>query len=411
MKKLKTTWTETLLAFAMVCSVWTEYRFLGVIGLSEIILLFIGFFGKYSDSEDLGDYHKAQDDYVKVIAIITPLGLAWHFFVSGTYRDMLHDLLAFVFIAFMVFRVFNRAKLYEHLLGILCKFLWFGAVMNIIYLGMYYSGQGFYMEERFSGFSQDPNQLGEVLFMVPWFGLYFLKKMIEEKPGLAFIHSVGCIFCIATSVYLGFLTESDTFIVSLYISVAAFFVFELINLFTGRSKSLFPLLLILAAIIVLLLYYKTIIAGINDYVDSASKNANQLNVRQAVWLHGLEAFLRSPIVGNGPGVHSGRWAAFGGAESHNTYIYILMDYGFVGFIMLMTMIWASFKKLWSAKSSAMLAGFVSFLVFNFFHSFQRMPLFWFYIYIFISVGIYELKRSEKAEESYLVSQDENVVHT
>ena len=34
MKKLKTTWTETLLAFAMVCSVWTEYRFLGVIGLS-----------------------------------------------------------------------------------------------------------------------------------------------------------------------------------------------------------------------------------------------------------------------------------------------------------------------------------------------------------------------------------------
>ena len=50
MKKLKTTWTETLLAFAMVCSVWTEYRFLGVIGLSEIILLFIGFFGKYSDT-------------------------------------------------------------------------------------------------------------------------------------------------------------------------------------------------------------------------------------------------------------------------------------------------------------------------------------------------------------------------
>ena len=67
MKKLKTTWTVTLLAFAMVCSVWTEYRFFGVIGLSEIILLFIGFFGKYSDSEDLGDYHKAQDDYVKVI--------------------------------------------------------------------------------------------------------------------------------------------------------------------------------------------------------------------------------------------------------------------------------------------------------------------------------------------------------
>ena len=100
---------------------------------------------------------------------------------------MLHDLLAFVFIAFMVFRVFNRAKLYEHLLGILCKFLWFGAVMNIIYLGMYYSGQGFYMEERFSGFSQDPNQLGEVLFMVPWLGLFFL-------PGLAFIHSVVCIF-------------------------------------------------------------------------------------------------------------------------------------------------------------------------------------------------------------------------
>lgn len=411
MKKLKTSWTETLLAFAMVCSVWTQYRFFGVIGLSEIILLFIGFFGKYSDSEDLWDYHKTQDEYVKIIAIITPIGLAWHFFVAGTYRDMFHDLFAFAFIAFMVFRVFDRAKLYEHLLGILCKFFWFEAIVNIFYLGMYYSGQGFYMDERFAGFSLDPNQLGEVLFMVPWLGLYYLKKVLEEKPNFVIVHSAACVFCIASSVYLGFLTESDTFIVSLYISVAAFFVFELINLFAGRSKSILPLLFVTVAIIILLFNYQSIISGVNEYVDKASKDANQLDTRQAVWLHGLEAFLRSPIVGNGPGVHSGRWGPFGGAESHNTYIYILMDYGIIGFVVLMRIIWAALKKLWFARSAAMLAGFVSFLVFNFFHSFQRMPLFWFLIYIFISVGIYELKGSENTEESNLVSQHENAVHT
>lgn len=360
-----------------------------MIGLSEIILLFIGLFGKYSDSEDIWDYHKTQDDYVKIIAIITPLGLAWHFFVAGKYIDMFHDLFAFVFIAFMVFRVFNRAKLYEHLLGILCKFFWFEAVMNIVYLGMYYTGRGFYMDERFAGFSHDPNQLGEVLFMVPWLGLYFLKKIIEEKTNFVFVHSVVCVFCIATSVFLGFLTESDTFIVTLYISAAAFFVFELINLFTGRSKSIFPLLFVAAAIFVLLFSYQSIISGVNDYVDRASKDVNQLDVRQAVWWHGLEAFFRSPIVGNGPGVHSGRWGPFGGVESHNTYIYILMDYGIIGLYVLMKMLWVSFKKLWFAHSAAMLAGFVGFLVFNFFHSFQRMPLFWFMIYIFISVGIYE----------------------
>lgn len=411
MIKLKTTWTETLIAFAMVCSVWTQLRIASVIGLSEIILLFVGFFGKFSDTEDLRDYHKSQDDYVKIVAIITPLGLAWHFFVAATYIDMFHDLFAFVFVGFMVFRVFDRAKLYEHLIGILAKFFWFEAIMNIVYIGMYYLGQGFYMEERFEGLSQDPNQLGEVLFMVPWLGLYFLKKTIEEKPRFAIVHSIVCVFCIATSVYIGFLTESDTFIVTLYIAAAAFFIFELINLLTGQSKSVLPLLFVTVTLFVLMMNYDAIISGVNHYVDRATQDADQLDTRQAVWRHGLEAFFRSPIVGNGPGVHSGRWGPFGGAESHNTYIYILMDYGIIGLYVLMKMLWVSFKKLWFAHSAAMLAGFVGFLVFNFFHSFQRMPLFWFLIYIFISVGIYEWKRFEKTEESNMVSQDENAVHT
>lgn len=411
MYKLKTTWTETLLAIAMVCSVWTQFRFASVIGISEILLLFIGFIGKYSTGEDLLEYHTTQDDYVKKIAIVTPFGLAWHFFVAAKYTDMLHDLFAFVFVAFMVYRIFDRAKIYEHLLGIISRLLLFESLMNIVYIAMYYSGIGFYMEERFTGLSTDPNQLAEVLFMIPWIGLYFLKKMLSEKPRFYTLHCLVCLFAVASSLYIGFLTESDTFVVTLILSVFSYFVFGIIFLFNGKSKSFFPLLVVIIMVFMVIINYEAVASMINEYLSKTANDANQLSTRQAVWVHGLEAFLASPIVGNGPGVYSGRWGAFGGAESHNTYIYILMDYGLIGFVVLVKMLFACLKKVWKSYSPAMMAGFVSFLAFNFFHSFHRMPLFWFFIYLFIAVGIYEQKKSEKPQESSTVLKNENVVYS
>lgn len=389
MSRIQASFTEKVFAFAMVCSVWTQIRVASVIGLSEVLLLFLGVYGVYYVSNEIINYYFYQNEYIKVVAAIIPLGMLWNFLTQNNFFSMLHDLFAFIFVIYLVYRVLNRLKIYENILGILYYFFIFETFVNIMYLGMYAVGMGMYYEERFTGWSSDPNQLAEVLFLIPWLSIYFLRKIREQNPINSFWCNVTCAFCFGSSLVIGLLTESDSYILSSVVALVVYLVGETWKILTTGQGNKLVILINIVIIGYLLMNFSIVRETINSYIVETAADSNQLVGRQKVWLHGFQAFLNSPMIGNGPGAYSGNWFAFGNMESHNTYIYIMMDFGIIGLLMLLRMFYAAWRQIRYARSMEMLAALVGFLVFNWFHSFHRMPLFWFYIYLFISVGIAE----------------------
>ena len=397
MEKIRATGTERLLAIAMVFSVMTQLRVAEIIGVSEVIILYIGIFGKYPYEDNIIRYHKYQDNFLKGIFLVMPLGLAWNFITKDVFPQTVHDLFALIFAAFLCFMVLNRAKIYENLLGILYSFFFFETIANVMYIAMYFTGRGFYDEnfERFEGWSTDPNQLAEALLLIPWLAIYFIRKVVQEKPQNRFFCIIISIACTVSSIGIGVITKSDSYVLASVIAIGVYLVVETVKIFVTQRGNRLVLLADIAGIAYLLLNTSAVMEFVNEYITKTAEDSNQLNVRERVWINGLKAFVHSPIFGNGPGSFSGQWGAFGGAESHNTYIYVMMDFGIVGLVLLLMLLYNAFKETLTAKASEMTAAFVSFLVFNFFHSFHRMPLFWFYLYLFIAVGIAETRKYER----------------
>ena len=397
MDRIRATWTERIFALAMVVSVMTQLRVASVVGISEVLIILLGFLGKYSDSEPIPRYYAKQDQFLKWIFILMPIGLAWNLMTKAKFPQTGHDIFSWVFTAFLCLIVLKRLKIYENLLGIIYSYLFFETIANAIYIVMYFRGMGFYDEnfERFEGLSLDPNQLTESMFLVPFISLFFINRVISLKPRNSFLCIVISVVCTASSLYVCWTTDSDSFTLSIVVGILTYLIYGTITAFVTRGSSKLILLGDIAGIVFLVLRYDYIVSYINRYVEETAEDANQFDVRKAVWKHGIDAFYNSPIFGNGPGSFSGRWAAFGGAESHNTYIYIMMDFGLIGLVLLLMLLFNAFKEINFTYSAELMGAFSSFLVFNFFHSFQRMALFWFFIYFFIAAGINEQQRIEQ----------------
>ena len=401
MDRIRATWTERLFAIAMVVSVMTQIRIADIIGISEVIILALGVIGKYSNTESIPRYHERQDQFLKWIFILMPLGLLWNLITQRFFAQTGHDLFAWVFIAYLCLAVLNKLKIYENLLGIIYSYLFFETIANAVYIVMYLRGMGFYDEgfERFEGLSLDPNQLTESMFLVPFISLFFVRRVMSDKPKNRFFCILIALACTASSIYVCMTTDSDSFTLAMLVGVVAYLVFETVKVFVMRGGNKLVLVADAAGVFYFLTHTDSILAYANKFLEETAEDANQFDVRQAVWKNGLKAFLNSPIFGNGPGSFSGRWGPFGGAESHNTYIYIMMDFGLIGIVLLLLLFYNAFKEINYTKSAEIIGAFASFLVFNFFHSFQRMSLFWFFIYFFIAVGINEEQRLAQSDLS------------
>lgn len=411
MYRIRATTTEKVLAFAMVCSIWTQIRVASIVGISEILILFMAFFGKYNDSEDWEVYWKPQYQYTKMVIYVIPFGIAWNLLTVNRTPSMTHDLFAFLFVVIFVQKVMNRAKIYENIEGLLFWIVSFSAIVNIIYVFMYNAGIGFYMDDRFEGLSSDPNQLGELQLLLPWIVFYFYNILQDKRPAYSSLYRLICLVCIVSSIYVGILTDSDTYMLSSAIALIVYIIAETRKLVvTGQGNKLI-LFLVFIALIYMALNYRTIIRLFSDLYTIRAKEANQLNTRINVWKGGFQAFLHSPLVGNGPGAFSSAYGvAFGGAESHNTYIYILMDFGIIGFIPFLIVLINAGKQAFRSKSSEMVAAFIAFLVFNWFHSFHRMPLFWFYLYLFNAAGIVQQRKDPTVQLPEILN-DENALYS
>lgn len=257
------------------------------------------------------------------------------------------------------------------------QFLRAGLVLSLLNLIFYALFQGYFGETtvwigRFNGLSANPNQLALYVCLIPFWLLQrpFVLKRSETILG------------IAGSLSVGWLTGSD----ALVLAWLAGFVWLMAQAIQTRSwrvdqpqnthaKAFLNLVFVLILIGIAALFWTraTDIYAIGGQGD----------LRFQRWQNGLVALSHSPVFGLGPGTFSGDETAFEGHEAHNLYIDWMASGGLLAGLVLL---WFQ-RQTWAAirlvRADALLAGFVSLLVFSCFHYVARHPIFWLYQLLFL----------------------------
>lgn len=103
---------------------------------------------------------------------------------------------------------------------------------------------------------------------------------------------------------------------------------------------------------------------------------NQGSVRSSLWYHAIAAIRRSPIVGFGPGAHSGFQGPFGGEEAHNTLLDWTTQTGVLGLLILALYLGWIFYTVAHYGNRPLTGMLLGLALFSIFHLTLRQPLFW-----------------------------------
>jgi O-antigen ligase len=105
--------------------------------------------------------------------------------------------------------------------------------------------------------------------------------------------------------------------------------------------------------------------------------SGQGDLRLMLWQHGLQALGASPLVGLGPGSHSGYTGPFQDFEAHNTYIDWASSTGLAGLVAFaLLLVWTARR---TGGDARLLAALLALLVVSVFGFYMRHPTFWFYL--------------------------------
>ena len=188
-----------------------------------------------------------------------------------------------------------------------------------------------YANYRYSGGGTNPHQIA-ILMCGALFVL--LRNLIKKR------RMIWNAALIAGSVFIIVKTKSATAYLAIALGLFVALYFLVGQRIASRRKRM--TLLALEAIVVvvfIVLFYRMLSAKVYDWVLSDNNGIGRLEIFSTFY----ESFVKSPLVGLGPGVH-GRDGAI---EFHNTYLEILAATGIVGFSAFLVYSVRVFKKLLS----------------------------------------------------------------
>lgn len=241
-------------------------------------------------------------------------------------------------------------------------------------LEIWYSGS-----VRFQGWSTNPNQTSFLLLPLPFIGAFIISQSRSIWARIRW----GVV--IAVCVGLGVITLSDGLLVAWGVTGLGGVVFAWYRFGDARGRGYVALGLVYVILPLLLLggvvrYAGTGYRAVEDTVFGLSQS-HQGSERFLLWSHGLEAIAASPVVGLGPGAHSGEERPLLGLEAHNTYIDWGTHTGVLGvFAYVALLLWAG-ARAWRADEIWLMLALVALGVFSTFHFVLRQPSFWLYLTI------------------------------
>jgi hypothetical protein len=329
--------------------------------------------------------------------------------------SMLHDTLAYLVVALVscLIAATMRAD------GELRRLLWFViAFWNIALVVQIAMGWGVirlssvdpWFWERFQGWSENPNQLALYCALLAALSLHLA---FSAKGFGRFAALLSCL----SSLVVGRLTKSDTFLGAMVLCTAVFLVLRLWSWLTlpehRYSLRFAAAMLIVVAFVPLSLSLTPYAVATADDMGSLAASMTKDHggegtmrtaaLRLQVWQYALQLGLESGSLGLGPGPHSWRVKIADDEdrpltrpfEAHNTPLDVFTQGGLLGVMAVYGLFAGIFLLVLRAKLDALAVLMVALVVFGMFHFILRHPIVWFAVALCLILGL-ERARSPSA---------------
>jgi len=374
---------EIILGVALGTGHLTLLRFLGKVGFSEILFLFIMcfFLKKYLNKvfSFKRDWESISRAYILVsIFIVAPFATLVVNFTSLSFSSSPVHMISFsmsVFIAFSLIQARDQGFRMEN------TTFWFFitfSICSIITLYIHPIENVRFDGYRYTGGAKNPNQI-----------VYYAQSLMLLL--VVFFRRMALIF-IPILIFLTLKTESDAFMLSI-VAACVFYIF--LKLFYIKRYSI-PSNVFIYIIPVLFIAF-CILYNYQDEIVTIWNNAGGV-ARGGLYLNAIEVIKSSPLFGFGFGTFSGKTVPFEGTEAHSNILDLAIQFG-VLFSALIYYILFKAISISIKKGELIIASFMlAYIMTGFFHYTARHFMFWiefsiFYYYVFYqSKGFLNEKR-------------------
>jgi O-antigen ligase len=390
-----------LLAIATVASTATKLRFPSVpFGLGEVLLLawlgasFVMRFMNWGMTWERGFALR----WGSLLLLFTATALLLGSFLAGLVGttasyDTAHEAAAWAFILVLAGWFLLESGEQSSVLQFLRTFAAVGvATATVLLLAavltrVLFGWQGlWYMGVRLSGWSENPNQFATLLAPLPFLASYF-ARLSRTRAGRRFWW-LG----ITGTLVAGVVAQSDALLVAWILGFGILVGVGWVARVAGSRRTVTSMILNavflpLALAALLVPVFDLLVSLLEATAESRANEGGQAGTRLTLWTHGTEAVLRSPFFGWGPGSHSGLLGAFGGVESHNTFIDLAAQAGVPVSMLLVCLIGVAVFV--SARAGMLRLGvaILALATLAAFHNVLRQPVFWFCLFAVMNAGI------------------------
>lgn len=329
------------------------------------------------------------------------LGLNIAYLIERVSPNFYHDTLAFflVFLFSITFAISVNDK--KTLQKIISFFLLF--TITFLSIIMFYPLfipflDPWYLNTRFQGWANNPNQLGLLASTIPFFSLYLYNSTINSWQKKWYLLSI------VLSSIIGIATQSDSVTVGWSLAIITIVVLQLYKIITNyivnNLRGLELILFKQITIVIILLFCCAFIYIFHEQITTFSSNVynenSQGEYRIRLWENGIYVISISPLFGLGPGAHSGgTQPLFYVQEAHNTFIDWTASSGIFGLLSYIVLLgWIAWNT-WKSGSIILLVTLVSLISFTTFGYMLRHIIFWFYLLAIAGLSIPDFQQVAK----------------
>jgi hypothetical protein len=306
-----------------------------------------------------------------------------------------HDMIAYMLLASVTCLLAADPNVDRHLRR---TSWWVIAIANACFVFQLGLGFGFIHQsgvnpwfwDRFTGWSDNPNQLALYCAM---FGPLALHLAITTSNPLARLYALASL---VLTIYVGRLTKSDTYLLTIVLTGLIFIGLRVRTwLTTGKKVGIARqvVLLLMVGLLPLAISVSPYVLAETTTVENFAKSltkgeggeatAETASLRINLWDDALQKGLESASLGLGPGPHADRsiiyTTEFGDLpfEAHSTPLDLYTQGGLVAVLALLWIVGCAAISAWRAQRDALLALLVSIVIFGFPHLIIRHPIVWF----------------------------------
>lgn len=368
---------EIILGLGLGLGYLTSLRFLGPVGVPEILTLIALIILIIKNSESLVKNYSKKEFLFKIYIlsatfIVMPVTTAvvYYFadYIVGSAPQYIISFMMGVLLMFYLASAIQKKIINMRVVSFV--FLISFILTNLVAIYLFGIEVGADEGARYTGGAKNPNQLVFYAATLSLLLVVYLKKLsFIAIPIIAFIVLKG---------------KSDAYILMLFVVIFSYVFFGIFfaNKVNFKKNIFFAFLFALISFIYIILNFSEDILNIWLSADEGDS-------RTSLMINAIEAIFYSPLFGFGAGSFSGLVKPFEGSEAHNTFLDFMVQFGLIYPLVLY---WFVFKALLvSLERREILASsfIMGFIVSGLFHFSARHFVFWvelaiLYGYVFYS---------------------------